>query len=297
MTQHTIRLRLTFLAAVVGLLLGPLAASATTYYVLTSGNNSNNGLTTTTAWRNIQYAANHVQAGDTVQVLGGIYNELVNIPTSGSAAAGYLIFQNYPGQTPILDGMGLSIPGGQYGLFNIASQSYITIQGFEVRNYKSTTRNNVPVGIYFTGAGNYLQLLNNHIHDIIVTASGCTANALGVAFYRTQAPASLNHITISGNELDHLKTGCSESLTLDGNVDTFTISNNVVHDNNNIGISVIGFEGVSPNPTYDQARNGTVAQNTVYNISSTGNPSYPKNCWCADGVYIEGERISSSSAT
>jgi hypothetical protein len=190
MTQHTIRLRLTFLAAVVGLLLGPLAASATTYYVSTSGNNSNNGLTTTTAWRNIQYAANHVQAGDTVQVLGGIYNELVNIPTSGSAAAGYLTFQNYPGQTPILDGTGLSIPGGQYGLFNIASQSYITIQGFEVRNYKSTTRNNVPVGIYFTGAGSYLQLLNNHIHDIIVTASGCTANALGVAFYGTQAPAS-----------------------------------------------------------------------------------------------------------
>ena len=57
-----------------------------------------------------------------------------------------------------------------------------------------------------------------------VTASGCTANALGVAFYGTQAPGSLNHITFSGNELDHLKTGCSESLTFDGNVDTFTIT-------------------------------------------------------------------------
>jgi hypothetical protein len=287
MKHEYVRPLLVFLAAVLTLLLA-LPAAATTYYVSTSGNNNNNGLTTSSAWRNIQYAANHVQAGDTVQVLGGVYNELVNIPASGSAAAGSITFQNYPGQTPVLDGTGLNIPGGQYGLINIAGQSYIIIQGFEVRNYKSTTKNNVPIGIYFTGAGSYLQLLNNHIHDIVVTASGCNANALGVAFYGTQAPASLNHITISGNELDHLKTGCSESLTLDGNVDTFTVSSNLIHDNNNIGISVIGFEGVSPDAAYDQARNGTVIQNTVYNISSTGNPSYSKGCWCADGVYVDG---------
>src|SRR3981081_3609656 len=81
-------------------LLLSVAASATTYFVSTSGNNSNNGLSTSSAWRNIQYAANHVTAGDTVQVLGGTYNETVNIPVSGSATAGYVTFQNYPGQTP-----------------------------------------------------------------------------------------------------------------------------------------------------------------------------------------------------
>lgn len=288
MKNHSTGSHAVLLAAMLSVLMTGASAFATTYYVATTGNNNNNGLTTSSAWRNVQYAANHVQAGDTIQVLGGVYNELVNIPASGSATAGYITFQNYPGQTPILDGTGLSIPGGQYGLFNIAGQSYLIIQGFEVRNYKSTTKNNVPIGIYFTGAGSNLQVLNNHIHDIVVTASGCTANALGVAFYGTQAPASLNHITFSGNELDHLKTGCSESLSFDGNVDTFTISNNLIHDNNNIGISVIGYEGVSPDPAYDQARNGTVVQNTVYNISSSGNPSYQKNCWCSDGAYIDG---------
>ena len=263
-------------------------ASATTYYVSTSGSNTNDGLTTTSAWRNIQYAANHVVAGDTVQVLGGTYNETVNIPAPGSATAGYITFQNYAGQIAIVDGTGLSIPNGQYGLFNISSQSYVIIDGFEIRNYKTTVRNQVPVGVYVSGAGSHLQLLNNHIHDIVTSASGCNANALGVAFYGTQAPASLNNITISGNQLDHLKTGCSESLSLDGNVDTFTVTNNLIHDNNNIGIDAIGFEGVSPNPAYDQARNGTITLNTVYNISSNGNPSYPKNCWCSDGIYVDG---------
>ncbi len=274
---------------VVGLciFLPALFASATTYYVSTTGSNTNDGLTTTSAWRNIQYAANHVVAGDTVQVLGGTYNEVVTIPASGSATAGYITFQNYASQAAIIDGTGLT-PPAQGGLINIASQSYVIIRGLEIRNYKTTSRSKVPVGVWVTGAGSNLQLLNNHIHDIVTTASGCNANALGVAFYGTQAPASLNHITISGNEIDHLQTGCSESLTVDGNVDTFTITNNLIHDNNNIGIDAIGFEGVSPNSAYDQARNGTITLNTVYNISSNGNPSYPKNCWCANGVYIDG---------
>ena len=57
-----------------------------TYYVSISGDNANDGLSTGTAWRNVQYAANHVQAGDTVKILDGVYNETVNIPASGSAA-------------------------------------------------------------------------------------------------------------------------------------------------------------------------------------------------------------------
>ena len=284
MTLRPIRL----LVCLAALSLVLSSASATTYYVSTSGNNANDGLSTGSAWRNIQFAADHVQAGDTVNVLGGTYHETVNIPASGSATAGYITFQNFPGQIPIVDGTGLAIPGGQFGLINIASQSYVVVEGFEVRNYKTTKRNIVPIGIFITGAGSNIQVLNNHVHNIVTTASGCNANALGVAFYGSQAPASLNNLLIAGNELDHLKTGCSESLTLNGNVDTFTVTGNLIHDNNNIGIDMIGFEGTSPDPNYDRARNGLVIQNTVYNISSNRNPSYPKNCWCTNGVYVDG---------
>src|ERR1700733_4499697 len=107
-------------------------AHATNYYVSVSGNDTNSGTSTTSPWRHIQYAANHVQAGDTVNVLAGSYNETVNIPVSGSATAGYITFQSYAGQAAAVDGTGLSIPGGQYGLFNMASQSYVIIQGLEI---------------------------------------------------------------------------------------------------------------------------------------------------------------------
>ena len=58
---------------------------------------------------------------------------------------------------------------------------------------------------------------------------------------------------------------------LNGNVDGFTVSHNLVHDNDNIGIDFIGFEGNGP-ATLDQARNGRCFGNRVYNISSAANP-------------------------
>jgi hypothetical protein len=49
-----------------------------------------------------------------------------------------------------------------------------------------------------------------------------------------------------GMRVHHLKTGSSESLVVNGNVTNFRITHNVVHDNNNIGIDVIGFERTAP---------------------------------------------------
>src|SRR5207247_18375 len=83
---------------IASILLGLLSATAlaTTYYVSNTGSNNNDGRSVSSAWQTIQYAADHLQAGDTVQVLGGTYIETVNIPVSGSATAGYVTFQNYP---------------------------------------------------------------------------------------------------------------------------------------------------------------------------------------------------------
>ena len=56
-------------------------------------------------------------------------------------------------------------------------------------------------------------------------------------------------------------------------MDTWSVTNNLIHDNNNIGIDAIGFEGVFPNSAYDQARNGEISGNIVYNITSNDNPA------------------------
>ncbi len=261
--------------------------SGKTYYVSTSGSDTNAG-TLSAPWRTIQHAANTVVAGDTVQVRAGTYNEIVTMKTSGNATSGYITFQNYPGEAPIVDGTGL-VAGGQTGLFSLEGTfNYIVIQGFEIRNFSSSTKGKVPVGIDFEGAGSNIEILNNHIHNIAQTLSSCNAaNALAIALYGTQAPASINNVTLSGNEIDHNTTGCSENVSFDGNVQYWVMANNLVHNGDNIGLDNIGFEGVSPNSAYDQARDGWVFRNTIYNISSTTNPVY-HNQVGADGYYCDG---------
>ena len=262
--------------------------SGATFFVSTSGNDANGG-TSASPWRTIQHAANTVHAGDTVQVLGGVYNESVTIPGSGNATAGYITFESAPGQTAILDGTGIKVAKGQqFGMFTLRTNSYIVIQGFEVRNFQSSTGGAVPVGIDFEGSGSNVEILNNHIHNIVQTLGACnSANALGMAIYGTQAPAAISNITISGNELDHNTTGCSENMSIDGNVQYFVTTKNLVHDNDNIGIDNIGFEGVSPNVSFDQARDGWDVQNTIFNITSVNNPVYHGQLG-ANGQYCDG---------
>lgn len=257
------------------------------YYVAPTGSDSNNG-SLSSPWKTIQYAATKAIAGDTVNVRAGTYPETINITRSGSAAAGQrIVFRNYPGERPVLDAAGKSVSNGQSGVINLTDVSYVTVDGFEVKNLTANSTSNVPVGIFITGAGGYVEILNNRIHDIKNSASGCNANALGLAVYGNKAPDSINNLTISGNELDHLTLGCSESMSINGNVQYWKVTNNIVHDNNNIGIDAIGFEGTSPNPAYDQARDGLISGNTVYNITSYGNPAYG-NEYSADGIYVDG---------
>lgn len=84
-----------------------------------------------------------------------------------------------------------------------------------------------------------------------------------------------------------LKLGSSEALVVNGNVEHFAITNNIVRDSNNIGIDAIGFEGVAPDEAYDQARDGVIADNLAYNIDSFANPAYQGER-SADCFYVDG---------
>jgi len=264
----------------------PPPTTGALFYVANSGSNTNPG-TISAPWQTIQHAASTVTAGSTVYVRAGTYNESVNIAVSGSATAGPVTFQSYPGETAIVDGTGLTPSTSDVqGLFNLVNQSYVTIQGFEIRNYTTSNANATPAGIWVTGSGSNIQLLNNVVHNI-TTTSEKNGNAFGIAVYGSAAPASLDSVTISGNQVYSLKTGNSETVNVDGNVTNFVISNNVIHDNDNIGIDAIGFEGVAPNPTYDYARNGVISGNTIYNISAINNPG-EGNQYDADGIYCDG---------
>ena len=269
---------------------GAFGQANSAFYVATTGNDSNAG-TQASPWRTVQRAADTARAGSTVNVRGGVYEELVSINASGNASDGFITFRSYPGETAVLEAEHFT-PSGRQGVLTIHNQSYVRIEGFEIRNFHTAEHRLVPLGISVMGAGSHIELLKNNVHHIEQTfpgrdAPGSGGNGLGIAVYGTIAKTPITDEVIDSNEVHHLKTGSSESLVVNGNVTNFRITHNVVHDNNNIGIDVIGFERTAPDPAIDQARDGVVSGNLVYNITSRGNPAY-RNDESSDGIYVDG---------
>lgn len=258
--------------------------AACTRVVASTGLDANPG-TPAAPWRTIQHAADTAVPGDVVCVRGGVYVERVTFTVSGAPGAP-ISFRSYPGETAIIDGTGLTVPAAETALLLIADRHDLIVQGFEVRNYRTATTGRVPVGIRILGTAHDIELRDNVIHHIEHTGTAANGtDAHGIAVHGTSGTQPVHDIVIDGNELFALKLGSSEALVLNGNVMNWQVTHNRVHDSNNIGIDVIGFEGTAP--ADDQARNGVIADNEIYAIDTYGNPAYgtERSAGC---IYVDG---------
>ncbi|WP_166462361.1 right-handed parallel beta-helix repeat-containing protein [Psychrobacillus vulpis] len=253
------------------------------FYVSNNGSDSYDG-TIDAPWRTIQKAADSLKPGDTVYVRGGTYAEFVSITNSGSKEEGYISFKAFPGEIPVLEGENLTIKSGNRALFHLENTHYIILKGFEIRNLSTDDSKKYPTGILVSEGGSNIQLLNNHVHHIKNMSK--KGNAHGILFYGNSSQ-KMSDIKIENNNIHHLTLGSSESLTLSGNIDGFTISRNSIHHNNNIGIDVAGFYDACETNCLDQVRNGTISYNKVYDNSSGKNPVY-RGSHSAAGIYADG---------
>src|SRR5438046_3976237 len=109
---------------------GSSEAARPAYWVSPSGSDAADG-SQNSPWRTIQHAANTVPPGAVVSVESGVYHEQVQVHISGNAGAGPVVFRNAPGAHPVVDGTGLAVASDFHGLFDVDSQRYVTIRGFE----------------------------------------------------------------------------------------------------------------------------------------------------------------------
>jgi len=272
-----------------------LALGASTFYISPTGDDANPG-TKAKPWKTLQHAADAAKPGTTVNVRGGTYCQAVEIKVSGDAQQGFITFRSQPGEKAVLDGSCLTVPeGGSRGgsaLVALTNVSYVRIYGLEIRNYRTGERRRTPAGIRVIGSGSHIEILHNNVHHIEQNFQGrdrpgSGGNGFGIAVYGTEAKAPISDLIIEGNEVHHLKTGSSESLVVNGNVAGFRVTHNTVHDNNNIGIDLIGYERAARDSEVDRARDGVISGNLVYNITSKGNPAYGDEV-SSDGIYVDG---------
>lgn len=250
-------------------------------FVATDGDDENEG-TKEKPLRTIQAAVDQAAAGTTVYIRKGIYKGGFDVTNSGTKEEP-LVIRNYENEEVVISGEGQTTDEDA-ALINVDSKRYITIQGLTLQDLTADSPDYAVMGIYVSGNSSYINIIQNHIHHIGNTAD--EGNAHGIAVYGT---GKMEQIRVMDNIVEELTLGASEAVVLNGNIDGFAVTGNTVRHNNNIGIDLIGYEGVAEDPEADYVRNGTVQGNVVHDNSSYGNPAYGED-YSAGGIYVDGAK-------
>jgi len=273
-------------------------STTTTFYISPSGDNDNDG-SFDSPWKTIQFAIDNADDDTILIVKSGTYNERVLF--SGDEDSN-IVLKGENGA--VIDGSGLN-PVGLEALVGIYNAHNIVIENLELRNFKTPrgfTLPATPVGLLVHGTSYDINITNNRIHNIenlstCGESSGCAVGANGIAVYGDTKTAMTN-LNFIKNEVSNCILSSSEAFTINGNVDGFRVLNNYVHDNNNIGIDMIGYESdVCPNCSdyENRARNGIVKNNrSINNSTNLALGIFNNNPWdegkdgSAGGFYVDG---------
>lgn len=236
----------------------------------------------------ITAALNVAGAGDTVSVKGGVYNELITWPKSGSESGGYITLRAAGDSPVILDGNGLAGLNDTPEMILILDKSYIRIEGIEICNNSTSSSSVFNKGIQIEGVSGHIIIKKCRIYKMINSSNSESGGANAIGVFGRNVSTPIHDIIIDSCEIFNNKTCYSEAVSFDGNVDGFRITNNYIHDNNNIGILIAGYYGECNNcGNQDQVRHGVISDNRVIRCSSCNNPAYKGDC-SAGGIYSDG---------
>ncbi|MDQ3017960.1 MAG: right-handed parallel beta-helix repeat-containing protein [Bacteroidota bacterium] len=261
---------------------------AATKYVSNSGNNANSGNSFAQAWLTIQWAEDHITAGDSVWVQNGTYAGF-DVRVSGNAANPIVFIA--AGNTVVIN-----TPTGTTDLINVENVNYIEINGFRAINSPRNgirlvnadnciVRNNYCESSFergiFTGFTDDILIEFNECltsddeHGIYVSNSSdrsiiryniCHNNNRGgiqinADFSIQPGDGISTDPEIYGNILYENGAAGGAAINLDG-VQSALIYNNLLYQNHATGIALFQQDGAEP------SINATIVYNTIINASN-----------------------------
>lgn len=245
-------------------ILSSIKAQSNYFVDNTNGNDSNNGTSLATPWKTIQKACNTAVPNSIIQIKAGTYKENIVVNVSGTVG-NPITFKAYMNDAVFIDGTGTL--GST--LLIIKDKSYLNFENLTLQNLTKNNAIGILVECSTSGtvhALHFSKLIFKNINwtNNATTQPGSNNNSQPfIAYGRgTTAANAITNLLIENCEFYNNITGYSETMSLDGNIDGFSIKNNYVHDNINIGIYVGGNYGECSIPALDHVRNGTIESNT-----------------------------------
>lgn len=281
------------LAALTFLLIASTGWSATYYIDYQSGNDSNNGTSTSTPFKHspgdpraTSNANITLSPGDTVVFKGGVtysfdafvtdYIEANASGTSGNVItyiSGHVHSPIWGSGRAVIDGTNadLSYPN-HTGVFSLLNYSYLTVEGFEVKNQPSVNSDVVGLLTWYGASGGNIIIDNNKIHDSfgggIVIQGEWGAQTHSIA----QTPSGFiirnNDITLTNYHGLMIRSGLNDVLITNN---TFDLNGVEVYAGNALGDSIA--------LAYDRIGGGSIQTNVIirgndFNDTAKANPNY-----------------------
>jgi len=286
----------------------------TQFYVSTTGSDTTGDGSFSHPWKTPRYAINTAgydwSTGSPVLVDSNIAIILRNgtyyLDTSlyiGSNRGGngkWTALTAYPGEYPTLDGGNLTQKFSC--IIIIDSASYININGLNLQNLTDDstlttvgggdTVKDTRYGISVSRASSHITIQNNDLYNMKWTRDTTKAknpepnDVLSAITVLGNSNTPVTDLYISNNTIHNIVPGYAEGMTMNGNVDSFTIIGNEVYDVANIGICAAGnYKWVlqqypSLLKANNQSRNGLIQDNSVYRCISPIATSA--------GIYLDG---------
>lgn len=300
------------------LVTGNVAAVASSYYVALTGNDTTGSGSISKPWRSIKKAnelagINYtyspsvlINAPVTIYLRAGTHKPSgsgIFIGSNRGTNNQWYTIRNYPGESPVVDGS--NITDKFSALIAISDAKLVRIEGLKLTKMTndSALQNAAPsegvkdtrFGIIVSGQSKYIVIKNNKLYDMAWTRNTVKqktptgSDNLNPLVILGTTDVSIRNVVIDSNEVYNNITGYAEAVTINGNVDSFVVSHNTVHDNANIGIVAAGnYQWVVDDATftvtapYNYAKNGFILSNEVYrNISPIA---------VSAGIYLDGSR-------
>jgi Right handed beta helix region/Secretion system C-terminal sorting domain len=295
-----------------------VTAVASNYYVALTGNDTTGSGSIAKPWRTIKKAndlaginytyspSKLINAPVTIYLRAGTHKPIgtgIFIGSNRGTNNNWYTLRNYPGENAIVDGSSITQKFG--ALISVSDAKNIRIEGLKLTKMTndSALQNALPsvgikdtrFGIIVSGKSSNIVIKKNEIYDMAWTRNIAKQKIpepndnLNPLVVLGTTDTSLRNVVIDSNTVYSNVPGYSEAITINGNVDSFAINNNLVFDNANIGIVAAGnyqwivddltFTVTAPN---NFSKNGFILNNTAYrNISPIA---------VSAGIYLDGSR-------